>query len=45
MLILAGPVPAALAWAGYVAIAAVLVAQVVRNLRGQGEPLKRIDRD
>jgi NADH-quinone oxidoreductase subunit L len=35
----------ALAFAGYATIAVLVVVQVVRNLRGQGEPLKRIDRD
>jgi NADH-quinone oxidoreductase subunit L len=45
VLILAGPMPAALAFLGYVAIVAVFTSQFVRNLRGQGVPLKRIDRD
>jgi NADH-quinone oxidoreductase subunit L len=44
-LILGGALPRILALAGYAAIAAILVAQVVRNLRGRGEPLKRIERD
>jgi len=45
VLILGRAIPRILAVVGYAAIALVLVAQVVRNLRGRGEPLKRIERD
>jgi NADH-quinone oxidoreductase subunit L len=45
VLIMGRPFVTALAFAGYAAIAVLVVVQLVRNLRGQGEPLKRIDRD
>jgi NADH-quinone oxidoreductase subunit L len=44
-LIFAGPAVAALIAAGYAGVGAVLAVQVVRNVRGQGQPLKNIPRD
>ena len=44
-LILAGPAVAALVAAGYAGIGAALGVQLLRNIRGQAEPLKNIQRD
>jgi NADH-quinone oxidoreductase subunit L len=44
-LIFAGPAVAGLVAAGYAGIGAVLGVQIVRNVRGRGEPLKNIPRD
>jgi NADH-quinone oxidoreductase subunit L len=44
-LILAGPMVTAFVLAGYAGIGAALGVQLVRNIRGQAEPLKNIPRD